>query len=94
MLRSIKEMLECNLTAKDGDFGKIDDVFLDDKSWSIRYLVVDTAKWLPDRKLLIPFPGTSKLDWSELIFPLSLTRQEVLNKYVRGVIGKYVRFGK
>ncbi|HVP36625.1 MAG TPA: PRC-barrel domain-containing protein [Terriglobales bacterium] len=94
MLRSIKEMLECNLTAKDGDFGRIDDVFLDDKNWSIRYLVVDTAKWLPDRKLLIPFPGTSKLDWSELIFPLSLTRQEVLNKYVRGVIGKYVRFGK
>ena len=93
MLRSIADMLKCNLFAKDGEFGKVGDIFLDDQNWTIRYLVVETGDWLPNRKLLIPFSALNQPDWIEGTFPLTLTREQAMAKFVRGCIGKYVRFG-
>ena len=41
-----------NIDAKDGEMGKIKDLYFDD-SWKIRYAIVDTRKWLPERKVLL-----------------------------------------
>ena len=41
------------LRAMDGLIGKVDDFYFDDEDWRIRYLVVDTGKWLSGRKVLI-----------------------------------------
>lgn len=54
MLRSITDMLNCNLLAKDGEFGKVGDIFLDDQNWTVRYIVVETSEWLPNQRLLLP----------------------------------------
>ena len=34
----------------DGLIGKVDDFYFDDEDWRIRYLVVDTGKWLSGRR--------------------------------------------
>lgn len=47
---NIKEM---NIRATDGDIGKIKDIYFND-NWNIRFTVVDTRKWLPGRKVLLP----------------------------------------
>ena len=39
--------------AVDGGIGSVDDLYFDDQTWSVRYLVVDTGKWLPGRKVLV-----------------------------------------
>lgn len=46
----------CNLTidATDGEMGKIKDIYLNGSTWKIRYTIVDTRKWLPERKVLLP----------------------------------------
>ena len=57
-LRSVKEITGYHIQARDGEIGHVDDVVLEDKSWVIRYLVVDTGKWLPGQK----GPGCSAVD--------------------------------
>ena len=41
------------IAARDGMIGSVEDAYFDDERWSVRYLVVDTRRWLPGRKVLI-----------------------------------------
>ena len=41
------------INAVDGEIGSVRDLYFDDQTWSVRYLVVDTGKWLPGRKVLV-----------------------------------------
>jgi len=34
--------------------GKIKDLYIEEETWKIRYAIVDTRKWLPERKVLLP----------------------------------------
>ena len=52
-LRSIKEMQGYELGAQDGKIGRCNDFLFDDTIWAVRYIVGDTRKWLPGRKVLI-----------------------------------------
>ncbi|WP_147629031.1 PRC-barrel domain-containing protein [Oceanobacillus massiliensis] len=42
-----------NIDATDGELGKINDLYVDDRNWSIRYASIDSRKWLPGRKILL-----------------------------------------
>jgi len=53
MLRRVSHLAESSVTATNGDIGNVTAAFFDDRSWAIRYLVVDTEKWLPAREVLI-----------------------------------------
>ena len=76
MLRTAGNLKGVTIEAMDGDIGSVQDLYFDDRTWTIRYLVVDTGTWLPGRRVLIsPFafhlvPGTSRLR-------TSLTKQQV-----------------
>jgi hypothetical protein len=52
-LKSIKEIQGYELGAQDGQIGRCSDFLFDDRSWAVRYIVADTRKWLPGRKVLI-----------------------------------------
>ena len=53
MLRSTEDILGFRLEATDGHIGTVEDFYFDDQVWSIRYLVADTGRWLPGRRVLI-----------------------------------------
>lgn len=65
--------------AVDGDIGTIVDFYFDDDEWTIRYLVVDTGKWLPGRQVLIPLWALHSPDWDQARVPVGLTREQVKN---------------
>jgi uncharacterized protein YrrD len=75
MLRSIDEMRGYTVKATDGDVGKVHDSYFDDRTWTIRYVVVDTGSWLPGRRVLIPTSGLQKP--KATVFPVKLTREQV-----------------
>lgn len=77
MLRSVKEILGYNILAMDEEFGRAKDMLFDDKFWIIRYLVVDTGKWLPGRKVIIPPAELGQPDWGGRTFPVELTKQQI-----------------
>ena len=54
MLRAISELKRVTIAATDGNLGSVSDVYFDDRSWAVRYLVVDAGRPLPDRPLFVP----------------------------------------
>jgi hypothetical protein len=56
MLRTAGHLKGVTIEAMDGDIGSVQDLYFDDRTWTIRYFVADTGTWLPGRQVLIsPF---------------------------------------
>jgi len=79
MLRSMKALRGYKILTIDGEIGTAREFYFDDKYWTIRYLVVDTGKWLPGRQVLISPFALRKPDWSKKLFPVNLTKEQVEN---------------
>ncbi len=79
MLRQSKDLQDLNIVATDGAIGEVEDLYFDDQTWAIRYLVVDAGSWLSSRKVLISPIAAGKPDWSDMLLPVSLTREQVKN---------------
>ena len=78
MLRKTKDdILGFTLGAIDGEIGRAKDLYFDDQSWTVRYLVADTCKWLTLRQVLIsPFAVQGFRD-ADKVVPLNLTRAQI-----------------
>ena len=77
MLRNVKQLRGYAILATDGAIGEVDDLYIDDDRWAIRYLVVDTGNWLPGRKVLISPHSIGRPDWAAQQLPVSLTKAQV-----------------
>lgn len=77
MIRPSKDLLDLAIVATDGEIGDVKDLYFDDESWAIRYLVVETGSWLSSRKVLVSPIAAGKPDWVHKLLPVSLTRQQV-----------------
>jgi sporulation protein YlmC with PRC-barrel domain len=54
MLHKIKDLRGDALHAEDGEVGSVDDLYFDDEDWDVRYLVVNTRRWIPGPRVLVP----------------------------------------
>ena len=77
MIRSARGLHKFAIVATDGPIGAIDDFLFDDERWAIRYVVVDTGRWLPGRQVLISPLSISRTDWHEQRIALSISRDAV-----------------
>lgn len=77
MLRSISELFNYTLHAADGEIGRCKDFLFDDEHWTIRYMVADTGKWLPGRKVLISPISLGEPRWTTRQFPVKLTKEQI-----------------
>jgi hypothetical protein len=76
-MRSVKEVDGYHLKAKDGRIGHIKDFIVDDENWSIRYIVVDTGKWLPGKKVLVAPYWIVEFRWLGSLVIIDLNREEI-----------------
>ena len=53
MLRSITDIIDAELHGTDGRVGHIQDLYVDDRTWHVRYFIADTGGWLSDRDVLL-----------------------------------------
>jgi hypothetical protein len=79
MLRNVKDLHGLKIQATDGEIGTIDQLYFDDESWAIRYLVVDTGGWLGGRRVLISPIAVVQRDWQARRLELALTKAQVEN---------------
>ena len=77
MLISTKTITNKTLEATDGEIGRCKDFLFDDRFWTIRYMVADTRKWLPGRKVLISPISLSETDWEPDRLPVQLSKTQV-----------------
>jgi hypothetical protein len=79
IVRSASEVRGYHIKARDGEIGHLEDLILDDETWTLRYLVVDTANWLPGRKVLVAPAWVESIRWADRLIAVGLTRDEVKN---------------
>ncbi|MEO6624113.1 MAG: PRC-barrel domain-containing protein [Burkholderiaceae bacterium] len=79
-LRSSVKVAGYDIQATDESIGHVKDFIVDDLSWAIRYLVVDTRNWWPGgRKVLIATHWIDSIDWATSTVSVKLTREQVRN---------------
>lgn len=77
MLRNASAIKGYAIAATDGRLGTVSDFLFDDASWLVRWLVVDTGKWLSGRKVLLPPSVLGHIDPNGNEFAVRLTMQQV-----------------
>lgn len=79
MLRVTSSIEGYKLSASDGELGKVKDFLVDDRVWSVRYLVADTGPWLLGRRVLLSSAVLQDPDWTLGVVPVALTKEQIEN---------------
>lgn len=74
-LHSSKDVMRYSIVAKDGGIGRVDDFVVDDETWRIRYLVVDTG--LLGKKVPIAPEWISEIDAKGKRILVGLLKDEI-----------------
>jgi hypothetical protein len=78
-LRSIANVTGYYVHATDGDIGHIEEFVVDDRNWSIRYLVIDTVNWWPGKKVLLPPDWAVDISWDNSTVRVLVDRDTIRN---------------
>jgi uncharacterized protein YrrD len=76
-LRSTHDVSGHHVQASDGEIGHVDDFVIDDETWAIRYLVIDTRNWWPGKKVLISPQWIERVSWAESKVFVTLLREAI-----------------
>ena len=76
MLHRAQKVLGATIHALDGDIGTLEDFYFEEDGWTVRYLLVDTGKWMSGKKVLLS-PMDVKGPWTMAEVPVSLTKEQV-----------------
>jgi len=76
-LRSTRDVTGHHIQASDGEIGHVEDFILDDETWAIRYLIIDTRNWWPGKKVLVSPQWIERISWSESKVFFNLTRETI-----------------
>jgi uncharacterized protein YrrD len=76
-LRSTREVTGYHVQATDGEIGHIEDFIIDDETWAIRYLIVDTQNWWPGKKILLAPQWIDRMSWNEAKIFVNLPRESI-----------------
>jgi sporulation protein YlmC with PRC-barrel domain len=76
-LRSGKAVMKYHIEASDGGIGHLQGLLLDQDTWAIRYLIVDTSNWWLGHQVLIAPQWIKNVSWPDHTVRVNLTRQAV-----------------
>jgi hypothetical protein len=78
-LRSTSAVTGYHVSAADGEIGHVRDFIVDDETWAIRYLEVDTLNWWPGKKVLVSPQWINRVSWADSKVYVDLTRETIQN---------------
>jgi hypothetical protein len=76
-LRSTHAVSGYHIQALDGEIGHVEDFIIDDETWAIRYLIVDTHNWWPGKKVLVSPQWIERVSWNESKVFVNLDRETI-----------------
>jgi hypothetical protein len=79
MLRSTSELIGYTTRAIDGDVGTVQDLYFDDRGWTIRYVVLAMEVGLRGRRVIISTFALGQPSWEARQFPVMLKRAQLAN---------------
>ncbi len=72
-----KELYSHTLHTPGGDIGHVKDLYFDDQSWAVRYVVADTGTWLSERQVLLSPNAFGRLDREAKVLHLHLSKKQI-----------------
>jgi hypothetical protein len=76
-LRSTNAVTHYHIQANDAEVGHVEDFLIDEATWAIRYLVIDTSNWWFGKRILISPEWIEKISWGESMVFVNLTTQTI-----------------
>jgi len=76
-LRSTHAVSGYHIQALDGEVGHVEDFIIDDETWAIRYLMVNTHNFWPGRNVLISPQWTESVSWGDSKVFVNLSRETI-----------------
>jgi len=76
-LRSGKAVMKYHIEASDGAIGHLQGLLIDEETWAIRYLIVNTSNWWLGHQVLIAPRWIKNVSWPDGTVAVDLTRQSV-----------------
>ncbi len=76
-LRSCQAVVGYHIEASDGDIGHVSGMLVDDRTWAIRYFIVDTSNWWMGQHVLIAPQWISDMSWVEATVSVGMSRQAI-----------------
>ena len=78
-LRSCKAVDGYHVHATDGDIGHVCGFLVDEATWAVRALIVDTSDWWLGHKVLIAPRRVTLVSWADKAVSVALTREFIKN---------------
>jgi hypothetical protein len=76
-LRSCKAVTGYHIHATDGDIGHVSGFLVDDDTWAIRYLIIDTSNWWIGHKVLVAPAWIKGVQWFDEKVLVDLSRASI-----------------
>lgn len=76
-LRSVRAVSGYDIEATTGEIGVVHDFLIDDDDWTVRYMVVDTHKWLPGKEVLVAPGWIRTISWEDHSVTVKLGKQKI-----------------
>jgi hypothetical protein len=76
-LRSCKVVIGYRIESTDGEIGHVSGLLVDEQTWVIRYMVVNTSNWWLGHQVLIAPQWIDDFHWAEQSVSVHLTQHEV-----------------
>ncbi len=76
-LRSSNAVIGYHIHATDGEIGHVAGYLVDEQTWAIRYLIVDTSNWWMGHKVLVAPEWITDVNWSDETVSVDLGREAV-----------------
>lgn len=78
-LRSCNAVAGYRVHANDGDLGHVAGFLVDDETWAIHHVIVDTSNWWLGHKVLIAPRWISNVQWADRTVSVDLSRDSIRN---------------
>jgi sporulation protein YlmC with PRC-barrel domain len=76
-LRSTKALKGYDIQANDGPIGSVTSFMVDDKSWAIGELIVETGHWYWGKEVRIPASSIKRISYEESLVFVNLSKAEI-----------------
>jgi sporulation protein YlmC with PRC-barrel domain len=76
-LRSAEELRGYHIHGSDGAIGHVEDFIIDDETWAVRYLVIDTSNWWFGKKVLVAPHWATRISWEARTVYLEMSRESI-----------------
>jgi hypothetical protein len=76
-LQSTRDVMGHRIEAEDGEIGHVEDFVFEDRSWTIRYMIVAMRNWWPGSQVLISPLWIGSIDWMGAKVNVNLSRDAI-----------------